>query len=529
MMETETEFVHETIGDLVRRGAERVPDRTALIVPASIDGCPEQRWTYRELLEETHRSARALLKRFSPGDHVATWAGSGSEVLFLHLGAAVAGIVLVTLNPAVREAELEYLLSQSGARGIFLDRQFRGTSHEEIIGRLRSRLPQLEEVVFIDEWDAYVADTGPATAPVVAPDAVAMILFTSGTTGKPKGAILLHEGLVNNARLSTQRLELQEGSVWLNVLPLFHVGGSVTMTLGCISNLGTQVLLPAFSAEGMLDALQNYRVNLTMAVPTMLTAVLEAPGFGSADLSFLEVVVTGGTVVAPGLVKEVNAGFGAEVMVLFGQTEAGGCMCLTHRGDDMERITNSVGAPLPLSETRIVSTDRKQVLSAGEMGEICVRTRCAMREYFRMPEKTREALDADGWLYTGDLGVMRRDGYLQVTGRLKDMIIRGGENIYPREIEDALAGHSAVSQSAVFGLPDTKWGEQVAAAVVLRPGADADAGVLEAFLTQRLARHKVPRIWSFEEQLPVNASGKVQKFVLRDRLLSGTDRVSGRA
>jgi fatty-acyl-CoA synthase len=517
--EDDIEFLDWAIGDLLRDAAAQVPDRIALIVPAFAEHT-ERRWTYRELEADARSTAQALLRHFAPGDRVATWVGGSAEVLRLHLGAALAGIVLITLNPANRAAELEYLLQQSAARGLFLDRSYRGSDNAAVIDAVRPRLPALQVVVYLDGWAAFVDGPEPQALPAVAADAPAMILFTSGTTGKPKGAVLLHRGLVNNARLSAARLQLPAGAVWLNVLPLFHIGGSVTMTLGCLSNLGTQVLLPAFSAEGMLDALQRYRATVTMAVPTMLVAMLQSPGFAETDLSALEVVVTGGTVVVPELVREVAAKFGAETMVLFGQTEAGGCMCLTRRGDDVERVTQSVGAALPLSRVKIAAPEDGRVLPVGEIGEICVQTRCAMREYFGMPDKTRETLDADGWLHTGDLGMMRDDGYVQVTGRLKDMIIRGGENIYPREIEDALAEHPAIAQAAIFGVPDTKWGEQVAAAVVLKPGASADEAELDAFLTHRIARHKVPRSWRFVDALPVNASGKIQKFVLREQQLA---------
>ena len=263
--------------------------------------------------------------------------------------------------------------------------------------------------------------------------------------------MLRHSGIVNNARFSTARIALEPGAVWLNVLPMFHIGGSVTMTLGCFANLGTQVLLAEFSADAMLDALQRYAVTVTMAVPTMMYAMFQSQRFAATDFSALQVIVTGGTAIAPELVREVKQRLAVDVMVLFGQTEAGGCMCLTQRTDGAERITNTVGMPLPLSEAKIMLTDGGTA-AVDEIGEICVRTRCAMIEYFRLPERSAETLDADGWVHTGDLGVMRADGYLKVTGRLKDMIIRGGENIYPREIEDLLAEHPAVAQAAVYGV-----------------------------------------------------------------------------
>jgi fatty-acyl-CoA synthase len=520
--DTDAEFRAWTVGDLLQAAVATVPDRVALVCPPAgqtqaAHSPAERRWTYRELQRDAERAARALLVEFEPGDRVATWAGAGPEILMLQLGAALAGIVLVTLNPANRAAELKYLLAQSEARGIVLDRVFRKMDNAAVLDGLRGELPVLRHVIYTDDWAEFVGRAADGALPKLVPDTAAMILFTSGTTGKPKGVVLHHAGIVNNARLSTERIALEPGSVWLNVLPLFHIGGSVTMTLGCISNLGTQILLAEFSAPGMLDALQRYGVAVTMAVPTMFHALFQHEAFAATNFSALEVIVTGGTAIAPELVREVRSRFGSDVMVLFGQTEAGGCMCLTRRGDDEERITRSVGTPLPLSEAKIVTTDTGAIAAIGTVGEICVRTRCAMTGYFKMPDKTAEALDADGWVHTGDLGLMRADGYLQVTGRLKDMIIRGGENIYPREVEDALAEHGAVAQSAVFGLADSKWGEQVAAAVILKPGAHATGDALMAYLQERIARHKVPKVWHFVESLPVNASGKIQKFVLRER------------
>ncbi|SCK10820.1 fatty-acyl-CoA synthase [Variovorax sp. HW608] len=517
--EADATFLPWSIGDLLRDTVQQRPDHTALVVPALADDRVECRWSYRELQADAERAAAALLTRFSPGDRVGTWGGASREILMLHLGAALAGIVLVTLNPACRGSELHYLLEQSEARGLFLDRVYRKLDNVAVIDGLRPSLPRLESIFWLDEWDAFIESSGgPSLAlPEVAPDAAALIVFTSGTTGKPKGAVLRHAGVVNNARFTTGRLGMLEGATWLNMLPMFHVGGSVTMTLGCFANLGTQVLLPEFTANAMLDALQRYRVGVTMAVPTMLLAAMQSEQFARTDLTALEVVVTGGTVVAPNLVHAVHERFGCEAMVLFGQTEAGGAMCLTRRGDDIELLTQSVGAPLPLSEVKILQADG-DIAPLGQVGEICVKTRCAMQEYFRMPETTRDAIDVDGWVHTGDLGVMRADGYLRITGRLKDMIIRGGENIYPREIEDLLASHPDVLQSAVFGVPDEKWGEQVAAAVVLKPARSCDGKALAAFLEARIARHKVPKTWRFVDALPVTATGKIQKFLLRDQL-----------
>ena len=520
------EFLEWSVGDLLRDAARQVPDRVALIVPAGADGCRERSWTYAELLSTGERAARALLRRFVPGDRVATLAGASPEVLLLQLGAALAGIILVTLNPASRAQEMEYLLTQSEARGIFLDRLYRKTDNQAALAGIAQRLPRLESVFRLDEWQAFVDEGTPCELPAVTAESPALILFTSGTTGRPKGVVVRHRSIVNNARFSTARIELNPGSVWLNLLPMFHVGGSVTIALGCISNRGTQVMLSEFSADAALDALQHYAVNMTMAVPTMLHALLRSERFESTDLSALEVIVTGATAVAPLLVREVERRFGVEVMILFGQTEAGGCMCLTRRGDPEELVTESVGTPLPLSELKIISIHDGSVLPIGGVGEICVRTECAMKEYFHMPAQTAETLDVDGWVHTGDLGVMRPNGYLAIKGRLKDMIIRGGENIYPREVEDLLVGHPCVAQAAVFGIPDDHWGEIVAAAVILKPGTRVDAEALTAYLQSNLARHKVPKVWRFVTSFPLNASGKVQKFVLQEQV-AGTLKASG--
>jgi fatty-acyl-CoA synthase len=510
------EFRAITIGGLLREVGEQNADQLALIVPANAVN-PERRWTYRELINDAERAAYSLLAVYSPGDRVATWAGGSADILMLHLGAALAGIILVTLNPACRAAEVEYLLGQSKAKGIFADRSFRGLDNESVLNELRPGLPSLERIVYLDQWKAFTTDPRRVTLPDVAPDSPALILFTSGTTGKPKGAVLRHAGLVNNAMYSSNRIDMPRHSIWLNVLPMFHVGGSVTMTIGCLTNHGTQILLPEFAPDAMLDAFERYRVQVVMAVPTMLVAMKQSERFRSTDLSALKVIVTGGTVIVPEIVRSMRNDYGAEAMVIFGQTEAGGVMCMTRRSDDIDRVTQSVGTPLPLSELKIVEGDGKTPAAIGSIGEVCVRTRCAMTEYFGMPEKTRETLDSEGWVHTGDLGVMRPDGYVQVTGRLKDMIIRGGENIYPREIEDVLAEHPAVAQSAVFGLRDEKWGERVAAAVVLKKGASASDRELSEFLQTRIARHKVPKEFHFIDTLPMNAFGKIQKFLLQER------------
>lgn len=512
--DTDAPFRNQSVGELLIEIAGRVPDRPALIVPA-LDGQPERRWTYGELRDESMRVAHALLARFERGDRVATWAIGSAEIILLQLGAALAGVVLVTINPANRSVELEYTLTKSRARGLFLDRAYRGADNQAVLEGLKGRLPNVETVVYLDEWADFTADPKPVALPHVGADEPALILFTSGSSGKPKAAVLKHVGIVGNAALTSHRLEIPDGAVWLNLLPMFHVGGSGTMTMGCMAVAGTQVLLATFNPDAVLDAVQRYDVYITMAVPTMLVALLENANLPTTDMSSLKLIVAGGSAVAPDLARRVKAHMGAEVASLMGQTEASGAMFCTRRNDDEDRVCFSVGLPLPLCEVKVADTATGETLEIGEAGELCIRSPALMAGYFEMPEKTADTLRDGGWLHTGDVGRMRPDGYIQVTGRMSDMIIRGGENIYPREIEDVLVEHPDVAQVAVYGVPDDRWGEQVAAAVIARPGHSVDTEDLTVWLQSRIARHRVPKLWRVLDALPINASGKVQKFVLQ--------------
>jgi fatty-acyl-CoA synthase len=525
--ETDSAYLDWPVGRLLAERARQIPERIALVVPAGPDGLPERRWTYRELEATAHKVAQALLARFAPGDHVATWAGASPEILLLQFGAALAGIILVTVNPANRAGELQYLLELGQARGLFLDRVYRNLDNVEALASINATLPQLETIIYIDEWEGFLAQGRPVVLPEVAPEAPALVLFTSGSTGKPKAAVLSHAGILNNAALTAQRLGVPPGTVWLNTLPMFHIGGAGTLTLGCLANAGTQVMLPAFSPEAMLDTLERYKVGIAMAVPTMLLGLLDHPAFPATDLSHLEVIVVGGTPVPPALLHRVKASIKADISTLMGQTEAGGAMFTTRRGDAEELVTGSVGPPIALSEVKVIAPADGRTLVRGEIGEICIRARSVMLGYFGAPEKTRETLDKDGWLHTGDLGLMLGNGYIQVTGRLKEMIIRGGENIYPREVEDVLAEHPAISQAAVFGIPDEKWGEQVAAAVILRANETVEFPALQDYLKARIASHKIPKIWRAVKSFPLNTSGKIQKFLLQEQIAAEEARLNG--
>jgi fatty-acyl-CoA synthase len=366
---------------------------------------------------------------------------------------------------------------------------------------------------FIKQLRNYASDTDEGL-PRSKPEDSALIIYTSGTTGKPKGVLLPHQGIVNNALLGSSRYEIAEGRVWLNTLPLFHVGGAVTATLGCLATKGTHVVLPAFEPGLVLRIIEQERVNWLPVVPTMVYAMMEHDDFKRADLSSLEFVLTGGTSVPPELVKTIKREIGVDVQVMFGQTESGGAISKTYRSDSLERVATTVGAAYPRTTIKIQDSDTETIQSMGAVGEIRVRSPYMMTGYFDNVEATAQAFDAEGFLRTGDLGTLDADGYLSIRGRLKDMILRGGENIYAREVEDALCEHEAVSECAVVGVPDPKWGEEVAAFIRLKPGTTVDVAELSSFLADRIARYKTPRIWRFVDDFPRTAVGKIQKFSL---------------
>jgi fatty-acyl-CoA synthase len=356
----------------------------------------------------------------------------------------------------------------------------------------------------------------------VAPDAALQIQFTSGTTGAPKGAVLTHRGMTNVPRIATERFGLRPAPVWINAMPLFHVGGCGLSTMGPLTSLGTQVLVDRFDAGLVLDLVETERATFLGGVPTMLLALMEHADFGRRDLSSLEVVLSGGSAVAPELVSRIEAALGVHFIVAFGQTEAHGHVTQTLPHDTAEDKSETIGTPLPFYELRVASIDDGATVARGEVGELCVRSPLLMAGYFDDPAATAKAIDADGWLHTGDLGTMDDRGYLRFTGRLKDVIVRGGENIHPREIEDVLFMHPGVAEAVVIGIPDERWGERVAAFVRRVPPATAGVTELREHVRGLLAHHKTPSEWFFVDEFPTTASGKVQKFALLAEWRAGT-------
>ena len=508
-----------TVGSLLREAAELAPSTVALV-----EGLPEptdrRRWRYTELREESEQLARALLGRFTPGERVAVWANNIPEWVILELAAALAGLTLVTVNPALRREEVRHVLGQSRAAGIFLLQQYRTNPLLETLTGVQDELPALREVLLFEDWEA-IRGSGSPTEPLpdVRPEDPAQIQYTSGTTGRPKGAVLTHRGITNNARLSYVRtFAMQPGEVLVNPMPLFHTAGCVQGTLAPIASLGTQVLVPAFEPGLHLNLIESERGTQLCGVPTMLLGMLDHPAFPTTDLSSVRYAVSGGAPVAPELVRRVESAFGVPLAIVYAQTEASPCITMTHLDDSSEDRAGTLGRPLPGIEVKIVRPGTEDLTAYGEVGELCTRGYHVMAGYFDDPAQTASAIDRDGWLHTGDLARMDDRGYCRIEGRLKDMIIRGGENVYPPEIEHVLFGHPEVANVAVLGVPDPVWGEQIAAFVIPAPGSIPDEHELSTYVRRHLAPHKTPRVWRFVDAFPMTASGKIQKFALRDHL-----------
>jgi fatty-acyl-CoA synthase len=519
--DTSEPILETTVGSVLREAAAAAPERTA-IACYGLEPGSRRSWTFAELLRDAERTARALLQRFEPGEHVAVWANNLPEWLLLEFGAGLAKLVLVTVNPAYRPRELDYVLRQSRAAGLFHVRGFRGNPMAEAVAGVRPGLPDLREAVEIERWDEFLASGSDATRlPEVEPGDPAQIQYTSGTTGFPKGALLHHRGLTNNARLVMQRWDLRDGDVYAHPFPFFHTAGCVLATLGPIQGRATQAFPAAFDPGLTLQIIERERATHVGGVPTMLIALMEHPDQGGRDVSSVRTVGSGGALVPPDLVRAIEARFGAGFSIVYGQTEASPVITQVPLDASVEDKSGTIGPPLPRTEVRIVDPRSGETVPPGTIGELCTRGYLVMHGYFDMAKATAEAIDADGWLHTGDLATMDERGYCRITGRLKEMVIRGGENLFPAEIEAVLHEHPAVVEAAVVGVPDPRMGEELAAFVRVAAGEPPSEQELRAHVRAHLAAPKTPRYWIFVEAFPLTGSGKVQKFVLRERWEKG--------
>ena len=511
-----------TCGGVLHAAALAHPNRVAL-VEGHVDPAQRRRWTYAELLAESTLTARALLGHFAPGEHVAVWAGNCPEWVILQFALALAGLVMITVNPAYRAAELAYVLRQSRARGVFHQAEFRGLALRAIVEEtIATETLNITTVVDLEHLAQFAARGDPdCTLPPVVPRQPCMIQYTSGTTGSPKGALLNHYSVTNNARMMALIKEQDDATVNLAVAPLFHTAGCVANVLGMTQIGGTLVLPPAFDAEFMLDLIESERVTYSFGVPTMLIALLAAQARRPRDLSSLKTVFSGATIVPIEVVRQVEEQFGATLIIGYGQTETSPSITHTRPRDNAQDKSETIGQAIPQIEIKIIDPATGATLPVDQPGELCTRGFHVMMGYYDMAEATAATIDADGWLHTGDLCAMDARGYCRVTGRLKDLIIRGGENIYPREIEEVLYTHEAIAEVAVVGVPDDYWGEQVAAVITCKAGATPSGEALREFVAARLARHKVPSQWYALAAIPTTASGKLQKFRLVEMYRAG--------
>ncbi len=511
-----------TIGGLLREVVDEVPDRRALVAGVP-DPSGRREWTYAELLSDAERAGRALRTRFDPGERVAIWAPNVPEWVVLEFACAMAGVILVTVNPGFQVRELQYVLTQSRAAGLIVVPEFRGNPMLGTATDVQLDCPELREIIRLDQWDDFLASGDDWDGELVDPDPMdpCMIQYTSGTTGFPKGAVLFHRGLVNNGAHTGQRMGVSDGSVFILTMPLFHTGGCVLGVLTAVASRTTIVLVEMFDPGLVLELFEAYEGTAMLGVPTMLVALLEHPDFATRDLSHIEAICSGGSTVPAALVERLEKELKAPFTIVFGQTELSPVSSMTHATDTIADKASTIGNAMPHVEVKIINTETGETVPPGTVGEYCARGYLVMHGYYEMPDATAETIDADGWLHTGDLAAMDERGYLTIEGRLKDMIIRGGENIYPKELEELLFAHPTVAEVAVVGLPDDKWGEVVSAFVRPTPGATIDKGELFAYLREHLAPHKTPRHWFEVEEYPLTGSGKIQKFVLRDQWVDG--------
>lgn len=535
-----TPLLHQTIGEALDLAAERWPDREAVVMHDR-----GIRITFAELRQAVERLAAGFLALgLQPGDRIGIWSPNRIEWILTQYAAAKAGLILVNINPAYRVAELEYALNKVECRALVTADRFRTSEYVAMLrslapeldtctpGQLRSeRLPHLTTLIHMDptdepgffQFDTVMTLAGDAErarlaelAGLIQPDDPANIQFTSGTTGAPKGATLSHNNIVNNALFQAEIMGIATGERLCNPLPLYHCGGTVCGSLLGVVR-GVTVFWPGegFDPSTVLELLQTERITALMGVPTIFVALLNHPEFGRFDLSNMRSGMIGGAPCPEPLMRRIMGELNVrDVTIIYGMTETSPVSTQTRLDDTIERRVGTVGQTHPHLETKIVSPTG-QIVPRGTQGEICTRGYAVMLGYWNDPKATSEAIDAARWMHTGDLGVMDEHGYIAVTGRSKDMVIRGGENIYPAEVEAFLYRHPAIADVQGFGVPDDHWGEELCVWIKLKPGADATEEEIRAFCRGQITHFKIPRYVRFVTEFPMTVTGKAQKFVMR--------------
>lgn len=520
----------DTIGDNLDRTVAAHGDRDALIDHAS-----GRRWTYREFAEQVNGLAAGLLSRgVGKGDRVGIWAPNCPEWTFTQYATAKIGAILVNINPAYRSHELQYVLEQAGISTLVSAASFKTSDYASMIETVRPQCPDLTSVLLLGspEWDAVLADGLAAQASDPAPLAAAQaalsaddainIQYTSGTTGFPKGATLSHHNILNNGYFVGELCHYSEVDRVCIPVPFYHCFGMVMGNLACTSHGAAMVIPgPAFDPRASLEAVQAEKCTSLYGVPTMFIAELALPDFDSFDLSSLRTGIMAGSPCPVEVMKQVIDRMGmSEVSICYGMTETSPVSLQTRSDDSIEQRTETVGRVGPHLEIKIVDPATGLTVPRGEPGELCTRGYSVMLGYWENPEKTAEAIDAARWMHTGDIGVMDEAGYVAITGRIKDMVIRGGENVYPREIEEFLYTHPDILDAQVIGVPDAKYGEELMVWVQMREGADdLDADSVRAFCTGKLAHYKIPRYVHVVDEFPMTVTGKVRKIAMREQAI----------
>ncbi|MEO1015654.1 MAG: AMP-binding protein [Pseudomonadota bacterium] len=509
-----------TIGEMLRATAADAPDRPALKA-LGYDGEIGRTWTYAELLADAERLARALSSRHAAGARVAVYANNIPEWVLLELACGLAGVVLVTVNPAYQPRELKYVLEQSRSEAIYYVADFRGNPMQKIADEVCDEVPSIKHRILLTDHDALFSNEHDGVLRNPKPSDDVQIQYTSGTTGFPKGALLHHNGLVRNGVDVMRRAGVEAGDVFVHNMPLFHTTGCAILVLGGLATGATMLLAPMFDPAMIVRVIEREKTRFILGVPTMLGALLDVIEATGADVSSVERIMSGGSMVAPELCKRAQKVVGAPIQIVYGQTEASPVITQAWYDDSLEDLTETIGQPTPHTDVSIRHPQTGEVCGCGEIGEICARGYLVMSGYNDNPEATAAAIDKDGWLHTGDLGRMDSRGYVTITGRVKEMIIRGGENLFPAEIENAILEHDAIAEAAVVGAPDERWGEEVACFMKPCDGADRPTPEqLKAFIRERLSPQKTPAYWIWVNEWPLTGSGKIQKFKLRDGLQS---------
>jgi len=519
--QTDTEYRERTIESELRAQVAERPDALALRELLA-DGSLGREWTYAQLLADAERCGRALAARHPKGTRIAIMGGNCPEWVLVQYGAALAGLVLVTVNPSFIAREVRYVLEQSGSGAVYYQPNVRGTALRPIVDEAAAGLPAHDHIIDIEDHGELFAGENDGELRPTEPLDIVMIQYTSGTTGFPKGVLLHQHGLVQSNKDIFERWELAPGKTVMCPFPLFHTAGSAVCVLGSMAHGACVLLVSVFDPVAVAKAIEREKPEVVGGVSTMIYAIIEAARATGTDVTGVETVVSGGAMVQPSLNAAAQETFGVPILIVYGQTETYPAITgawPTDRGSD---LTDTIGQPIAHIEVAILSPNDNSVCAIDEQGEICMRGYNQMAGYNDNPQATAETIDEEGWLHTGDLGSMSRTGYVKITGRVKEMIIRGGENLFPAEIEAAMLEHPAVAEVAVAGVPDEKWGEIVACFMRLADGAETPSDdELKVHVRERLSPQKTPAHWVWMSEFPLTGSGKIQKFQLAEDFAKG--------